>query len=332
MNKEAIVPGAILLALACLLLTPARSEENPGRTALRLSPPDVRRLDEGSLWCSQVPEMEPVTEYGSFFGLKITLKLEGGWNTFSGDDIRKGIMGMYDNGVDFISASGVTNLSNERNASRGGLEVGGDLIYALTPRFGIGVGMAGITAWEESHLVYMQPPLVTGTFQSRPRVRVSTLRAGLFYSFPFAGRLAVSVRGGPAYYSVEYSCAEGCTGGFLRDGLTYTSYSQEARAKKWGAEGGLGLEFNPNRFVAIFLEVQGRYANISGLEGDETAAFYQDGQYRQSAGSGPVYLVETTANPQLDIIPSGGNVPGGAGRATLDFSGVTFLAGLKFRL
>lgn len=84
--------------------------------------------------------------------------------------------------------------------------------------------------------------------------------------------------------------------------------------------------------MAIFLEVQGRYANISGLEGDETATFFQGGEYRQAAGSGPVYLVETTANPQLDIIPSGGNVPGGARRATLDFSGVTYLFGLKFRL
>jgi hypothetical protein len=153
----------------------------------------------------------------------------------------------------------------------------------------------------------------------------------MFYSFPFAGLLAISVRGGPALYSAEYSCSLGCSYGFILDGLIHTSYSQEASAKRLGFEGGLGIEFTPNPFVAIFVEVQGRYAKIRDLEGEEAATFYQNG-YRQSADSGPVYLVDTDAYPELDIIPSDEAVPGTARKATLDFSGVSFLAGLKFRL
>jgi hypothetical protein len=154
----------------------------------------------------------------------------------------------------------------------------------------------------------------------------------VFYSYPFAGFLAISVRGGPAYYSAKYSSAVSSNTGFVRDGLIHMSYDQQATAKKWGFEGGLGFEFTPNPFVAIFLDVQGRTAKIGGLEGNETATFYQDDQYRRSDSSGPVYIIETASNPQLDIIPSSGTVPGGARRATLDFSGVSFLAGLKFRL
>jgi hypothetical protein len=154
----------------------------------------------------------------------------------------------------------------------------------------------------------------------------------LFYSLPFAGSLAISIRGGPAYYSAEYNCVLGYTGGFLRDGLIHTSYSQDARAKKLGFEGGLGFEFNPNPFVAIFFEVQGRSAKIGNLDGDEAATYFQDFEFRESAGSGPVYIVDTAVNPQLDIVPAGGTVPSGARKASLNFSGVSLLAGLKLRL
>ena len=319
-KKNGFIWGAVFLAFVLLMPTPAGSEEN--RSLLK----------KGSTRNSQAPELEPVTEYGSFFGLKITLKLQGGWNTFSGGDLKKGIMGMYDNGVASMSADGVPIVENARVSNRGGLEVGGDLIYAVTPRFGIGIGMAGVSAWKESHLLFEHPPWGPGSFQSRPRVKVSTLRAGLFYSMPFAGMLALSVRGGPALYSAECSCVLGGNSGFLRDGLIHTSYSQEASAKQLGFEGGFGLEFTPNPFVAIFVEVQGRYAKIRGLEGEEEATFFQDNQYRQSVDSGPVYIVDTAACPELDIIPSGDDVPGNARKATLDFSGVSFLAGLKFRL
>ena len=311
---------------------PARCDEYSVPTALRFIPPEVGGLKKGSIWNYQVPELEPVTEYGAFFGLKVTLKVEGGWNTFSGNDIKAGIMGMYDNGVDYVTSTGVTIAENARNACRGGLEVGGDLIYCLTPQFGIGVGVAEVSAWEESRVLYSLAPLSTGIFQSSPRVKVTAFRAGVFYSYPFSGFLAVSIRGGPAYYSAKYNFVVSGNTGFIRDGLIYTSYNQDVKADKWGFEGGLGFEFTPNPFVAIFLEVQGRYAKIGGLEGDETAVFYQDGQSRRSDSSGPVYLVETAARPQLDIIPSGGTVPAGARRATLNISGVTFLAGLKFRL
>jgi opacity protein-like surface antigen len=280
----------------------------------------------------QAPELEPVKEYGAFFGLKITLKILGGWNTFSGGDIKTGIEGMYDNGVDYIIASGIPVLSNVKAPNKGGIEVGGDLIYAVTPRFGIGVGMAGLSAWKESHFLFNYDFFGPGTFQVRPRVKVKALRASLYYSLPFAGILAVSIRGGPAFYSAKYTSSIGSGVGFLRDGLIHTSYTQEASSKKWGFEGGLGLELTPNPFVAIFLEVQGRQAKIGDFEGEETATFFQDGQNRRTTLSGPVYIVDTAGKPQLDISPVNEAVPGNARGATLNFSGITYLAGLKFRL
>jgi len=330
-GKKGFIWGAVIATLILSLPAPAESEENALPAAFRFTSPDVSLLNKVMLGDFQAPELEPVAEYGSFFGLRITLKIQGGWNTFGGGDIKTGIEGMYDNGVDYITALGVPLLSNAKEPNKGGLEVGGDLIYAVTPRFGIGIGMAGVSAWKESHFLFDQDPWGPGSFQLRPRVKVRALRAGLYYSLPFAGILAVSVRGGPAFYSAKYSCVIGSSIGFSRDGLIHTSYVQEASSKKWGFEGGLGLELTPNPFVAIFIEVQGRSAKIGDFEGDETATFFQGGQNRQSADSGPVYHVDTIGHPQLDIFPAGETVPDSARKATLNFSGFSYLAGLKFR-
>jgi hypothetical protein len=330
-RRNSFILGAVFLAFIFLTPMPAGSEEKPDRPALRLTSPKIALLKKASCWNFQLPELEPVTEFGSFFGLKITLKLEGGWNIFDGGNIKTGTEGMYDNGVAYISTLDLSNLRNMKESNRGGLEVGGDLIYAINPRFGIGIGMARTSAWKESHFLYDYSPF-PGSFQARPRVNVTALRAGLFYSWPFAEILALSVRGGPALYSAKYTYSLGCSCGFLRNDLVHRSYSQEASAKQVGFEGGLGLELTPNPYVAIFVEVQGRYAKIRDFEGDEAATFYQDGQYRESASSGPVYFIDSAPYPALDIIPAGENVPGSASKATLDFSGVTFLAGLKFRL
>ena len=52
----------------------------------------------------------------------------------------------------------------------------------------------------------------------------------------------------------------------------------------------------------------------------------------ESTASGPVYIIGTVPTPKLDIIPSDEAVPDDAHSATLDFSGFTYLVGLKFRL
>jgi hypothetical protein len=331
-GKRTLTWGIGLAVVVFLLPSTAESREEALPASLRFPSPEVGRLNTARLGTFQAPGIEPVTEYGSFFGLKITLKIQGGWNTFGGGDLKRGIDGMYDNGVDFLTASGIEIVSNSRASNKGGLEVGGDFIYAVTPRFGIGVGIAGVSAWKESHFLFDQGPFGDGSFQLRPRVKASTLRAGLYYSLPFAGILAVSIRGGPAFYSAKYICSIGSGVGFFRDGLIYTSYTQEASSKKWGFEGGLGLELTPNPFVAIFLEVQGRQAKIGDFEGDETADFFQGGQNRQVTLSGPVYIVDTAGKPQLDIFPANETVPTNARRVALDYSGITYLAGIKFRL
>jgi hypothetical protein len=247
-HTNEIITSILISFLVFLLPPPAGSEENEGAADLRLFPRDVSLLKTGSLRNSQMPELEPISTYGSFLGLKITLKFEGGWNASSGGDIKRGIKGMYDNAADAVFASGLAVLDDVRGSYNGGLEVGGDLVYCITPLLGIGIGAARVSSGKESHLIFRAEDLQYSSLQMRPRTRISVLRAGLFYSFPFAGHWAVSVRGGPALYSAHYNYSMGGSASFVRNGLVHMSYSQDAKAKQMGFEGGLGLEFNPQPF------------------------------------------------------------------------------------
>ncbi len=283
-----------------------------------------------------MPELEPVETYGSFFGLKVTLQIKGGWNTFSGGDIEQGFSGMYDQAANLITLSGTSIVQNQKEPNHSGLEVGGDLIYCLTPRLGIGIGWGKVSAGKESVFVYNVGGLINDDLRIRPEIKVSVLRLGLFYSFPFAGRLAVTLHGGPALYNAKYSYNMVITTGsygldVVQGGFLDTGFYQEATAKKMGLEGGLGFEFNPNPFVAFFIEALGRYARIEGFEGEEEANYFEDFRLTTSMREGLVYYAYSDQYPSLDIVPPEGSAGGGARRAALNFSGVSFSAGLKLR-
>lgn len=285
---------------------------------------------------SQVPDLEPVEAYGSFFGVRLTLQIKGGWSAFSGGDIENGVGGMYEKAVDLIAADGAVITQSRKNSNTAGLEFGGDLIYCITPRFGVGVGLSNINAGKESALFFEIRGPDYERMNLRPRIKVSVLRFGLFYAIPFAGRLAISVHGGPALYSARYSYNTNITVGsygmpVIQAGFLPMGLYQEASAKQLGLEGGIGFEFNANPFVAFCLEALGRYARIDGFEGLEEATLYQDYRRQVLTQEGSLYLLNTNNYPLLDIVPPEGSAGEAARKASLDFSGFSFTAGLKLR-
>jgi hypothetical protein len=296
----------------------------------------IHPLGERFSESSQMPELEPVETYGSFFGIKITLQLKGGWHVYSGGDLEAGLGGMYDSAVDLITTSGVPIQRSLKKTGHSGLEFGGDIIYCITPRFGIGIGGSRFSAKNESVLYYEINSPDYDTLRAKPIISVTVLRLCLHYAFPFAGRLAISVHGGPALYSAEYEYTQGVTtGGYglpsVLEGRLPAGLSQDAKAKKLGLEGGLGFEFNANPFVAFFIEALGRYARIEDLEGVEQTHFYAGGSWQAIQQEGVVYFVPTDSFPLLDVVPSESSAGAAARKATLDFSGFSFSAGLKLR-
>lgn len=335
-DREQVMTFSVCSTIAALRLGSAEPLLQIVSTAPRFSLNHVHLLGKIVSRNSRMPKLEPVETYGSLFGLKITLQLKGGWNVFSGGDIENGIGGMYDNAVHMISVTGVPITQNQKESNHAGLEASGDLIYCITPRFGIGIGASRIKAGKESVLIYEVMSPQYESLRTRPEIKVTALRLGLFYAFPFADWLAISVHGGPALYSAKYIYNMAITSGSYSLDVVWRGYLptglyQEARAKQVGLEGGVGFEFNVNPFVALFVEALGRYARIGGFEGEKKTSTYINFRPQVLTQAGSLYFMPSDKYPLLNIIPPEGSVAETARKATLDFSGFSFSAGLKLR-
>ncbi|HCS47393.1 MAG TPA: hypothetical protein DIW61_03735 [Candidatus Aminicenantes bacterium] len=352
-NRSALI--IFLLSAVLLSLSPRFAESTetrewslraPAEKAIaRLNPEaDMTWISAGSIVPQMMEKMmfggpdiregKKGEKYGAFFGLKISLKLKGGWNIFSGADLDPGSGGLYDRAIDDLTSRGVTVIRNEKRSNHAGFEAGGDLIYSITPRFGIGVGAGSVHTKRGSLMVYGGQDMWDDFLRAAPLFETRSLRLAAFTTFPLSSLLAISVNGGPALFSAEYKFSMGITSQLAEMGyydLFLKEFYQEAKARRLGLEGGIGFEFTANPFTVFFLEAVGRYGQISGFKGREKTVFFQKGVLLTSTKEGDLYFIQTEKSPVLEI--SAGEPSGAlsARKATFNVSGVSLFAGLKLR-
>jgi len=124
-NRSALI--IFLLSAVLLSLSPRFAESTETRewslrasaekAIARLNPEaDMTRKSAGSIVPQMMEKMmfggpdiregKKGEKYGAFFGLKISLKLKGGWNIFSGADLDPGSGGLYDRAIDDLLPAG----------------------------------------------------------------------------------------------------------------------------------------------------------------------------------------------------------------------------------
>jgi hypothetical protein len=253
-------------------------------------------------------------EEAEFKGVGVHLRLYGAWALFSGGDFKKGVSGMFDRIAADLCAAGYECPKTEGSFTSG-LELGGDVVYCFVPWLGVGFG-GSYTSGNKSNSIGI----------ANAGLKLISLRLGLFLSLPLNRWLSLSANGGPAWYSAKFKYSESVTTPSLIDAL-----SQEAKARHWGVQGGIGLEFRMNRKLGFILIAQGRYARISGFEGAEAAFYWEDQQSNTEFDNGTLYLLDEGVYPQLDIIEGPEAALLKARKAEFDFSGVSFQAGLNFK-
>ncbi len=283
---------------------------------------EVEILEEKIKWPAEFWE-EPPEE---FHGLGLSLKLAAGLSFFSGGDFNRGAAGMFDSSADDIRSWGYTEESRAPRSLRSGFDVGGDIIYYLTTRIGIGLGMDYIHASADSAFMFRGNDLVTIKMYSTPWFNGYCPRLGLFYDLPVNRWLALSFSGGPALFFVKYNYNRNVFAPPVAE-----DFYQQAKAVGIGLQGGLGLALHLNPRVAVFLEAQGRFAKISGFEGSEKVSHEVNGWPNIREARGTLYLVERYRYPELSVLADGDTGVQNASKAVLDLTGVTFLAGLRLR-
>ena len=266
---------------------------------------------------------EPAQE---FHGLGLTLKLAAGLNLFSGGDFYRGAAGMLDSNADAFILSGYTEESRRTKSFRSGFEAGGDIIYHVSPRLGVGLGMDYIHAIAESLFVFQGHDIIALKLWSTPWINAFSIKLGLFYSLPVSPWLAVCLNGGPALFLVKYNYNRNVVIPGVAD-----DFYQQARAHSIGFRGGLGLEIHLNQRAAVLLEAQGRYARITDFEGSEKLSHEVSGWPTIREVQGSLYYVEGEKYAELAILPDGVANGHNGRKAVLDLTGISLLAGLRFR-
>ena len=153
---------------------------------------------------------------------------------------------------------------------------------------------------------------------------------GVYYCLSRSSKLRFFVSGGIGYYFVKTS--EVYTNEW--DG-NWSLENQSAKGEGFGFQGGMGLELDIFKNIAIVVEGYGRYAKIKDFEGDRdwSMSFGPDGSLK----GGLYYFESDTPYGWLPYIGISDRVPGGANRrnvriATVDLSGFTVRIGFKIRL
>jgi opacity protein-like surface antigen len=266
---------------------------------------------------------EPAEE---FHGLGFTLKLAAGLSLFSGGDFYRGAAGMFDSSADAFLSSGYSQMSRRPKSFRSGFEVGGDIVYDFSPHFGVGLGMDYVYVQAESLFVFQGNDAIALKLRSTPWIHAFSIKLGLFYNLPVSSWLTVCLNGGPALFLVKYDYNRNV----VLPGIVDDFY-QQVRAEKIGFRGGLGLEIQLNPRMALLLEAQGRYARISNFEGSEKFSHEVGGWPNIREDKGFLYYVGGAKYAELAVLSEEAANSQNASKAVLDFTGISLLAGLRFR-
>ncbi len=265
-----------------------------------------------------------------FEGIGLSVKLTGGLNYFLGGDIDEGTRGLCHLNADFISSLGFTVKKNIKPFHIG-YDLTGDIIFNLSPKVGIGLGIGYIHATKRSFLVFSEQDIyIFYTLDSRPSISAVPIRLGLFLTLPLHRLFNITFNGGAALYLTKYSYT-------LRSFLWTPGgrIHHKASANGLGFHGGIGFEINLNPRSTFFIEIQGRYAKITNFKGTAKSREFISSYYfypvSSSEEEGMLYYLEGEGHPSLAILeeePSGYST---VRKATFDFSGFAIHSGIRIK-
>ncbi len=241
---------------------------------------------------------EPFPAAAAGGGVKIDLRLHGGFSYLSAGDVNKGSGGYFEFYKLLAEYSGWA-LDGGYEPVHAGYDAGADVIFLLSSRFGIGIGAGFLRSSGNADMT-----LVAETsemlFEGGPTLSAFPIRIGLYYSLPLVGRLSLTANAGAAFYA-------GLT---FRDHFRYDQDSvwgeQDIEASRWslpanlGFQGGLGLDYEISSKTGFFIEAQGRYAKFKNFGNATIHVASAEGGSQTREGK--IYLRTQTLSPDPLVV------------------------------
>ena len=194
---------------------------------------------------------------------RLSLRLYGGYSHMLANDVNKG-SSYYFQLVDAYVAEGYGSATGGYSPLHGGYDFGADLVYQITPSFGVGIGAGYLRSSASSLATFSDEETVD--LVAETALSAIPIRLGLFLDVPLGGKLALTANAGAAYYlglkftgmqGLEFSAAEW---------MRMTLEASERSGADIGFHGGLGLEYKLSPKLGLFVEGAGRYAKFKNFE------------------------------------------------------------------
>lgn len=265
---------------------------------------------------------------------KLSLRFQGGWTYILGGDVNHGTKAFFYPGIWEVTSGGYRGVHS-------GYEFGGDIIFALTPRLGIGIGggYIQISRYSQMGISPEEPSLSSALIVARPRLSAIPIRAGLYLTLPWRGKFNFLADFGLSYYFKARYNDEPKSLVFLGEILSlYILITNHAENRKIpiGFHAGISLEYELGRNLWFYLGARGRYARFRGWEGTSTLESNYEPPVSEYEQGILYYEVVPTVRgaPRLLMVqsdpPDGPN--GEPRQAAIDFSGVSLQVGVRIRL
>jgi len=256
---------------------------------------------------------------------RLSFRVYGGGSYLLGGDLNDGLQGW----ADFWKANypyiGHPYKAGTYNPVHLGINIGGDVIFKISPRFGVGLGTEFLMAKRTTNMTF-QPDIDWDYFGKPSAIPI---KVSGYYYLPAGNRLKVVLHAGLGYYLAKARLESHVKPPNDID------YVIDSSASGIGFHGGVGLEWELSTRLSLFVEGAGRYASFSGFEGTTTVT--------DSSGSGSwkgkLYYFGATKSyiENYNYIDLLGGEPGGSGlkfkrEAKVDFSGFSLRLGAVVRL
>jgi len=254
--------------------------------------------------------------------VKAGLRLYGGLNFLNGGDLNKGAEAWHDVYV-FEALSAGYSSQGSFSPAHLGMNFGGEIVILFTPRIGLGLGAGYISASRTSAVEFHKLLNPTIDLSLQPKATVIPLQLSFYYFLPVASWMNIVLQAGPGFYLAKayyHHRAENPT--------YFEEITIDTKANGLGFHGGVGFEFRVSSQLGLLVEFLGRYASVSGFEGEMTTA-NSGGSWNEN---GVLYLINAGFFNGLlvsSIKPSGPGVS--SEEAAVDFSGFSFRGGFFIR-
>jgi len=264
---------------------------------------------------------------------RLSLKLYGGYANILAGDVNEG-SDYYFEILEAYAAEGMGTVTGSYKPLHGGYNFGGDIIYQLSPKLGLGLGVGYMRNSSSSVGTFSESELGEVTLTVAPTLTAMPIRLSVFFTTPMSKKLNLTADAGAAYYAglkleamqgLEFSPTEW---------MEMTVEGSQRSGADIGFHGSLGVEYMLSPKMGFFVEAAGRYAKFKNFE-------LVTGTTEGSGGSpesteGKLYLMTDNFGTHeisgFTIVATGDPVDPSFLEPKMDLSGFSLQIGIRIRL